>query len=176
MGSQEKSGKQNKSTKKKTYVDVRGAIPLRKREKFGSKKPGNPNPSPATRWKKGQSGCPSGSTPPGHVTRKALKVFTPQLIAETWAKYMQASLRELQEASMSLDLPAIECIISAALLRDKIEGDLVNTEKILDRAVGRVPQVMKSQISGADGQPLIPPAINFLPVSPENNSNAEGKE
>ena len=66
---------------------------------------------------------------------------------------------ELRNASDSLSLPALEVIVARALLRDRLEGEMDNTERILDRAIGRVPQ--HQMLSGADGTPLIPPNVIF---------------
>lgn len=122
------------------------------------KRRANPNPSPATRFKPGQSGNPKGGMR-GSLPKKQLKEWTRASVAEAYKKYMNMGIPELREVSDSLELPALEVIVARALLRDRMEGTMDNTETILDRAIGRVP--VHQMLSGADGAPLVPPQIVF---------------
>ena len=122
------------------------------------KRGNNSNPSPATRFKPGQTGNPGGMKP-GVVAKKELKEFTQATVAASFKKYMLLEIPDLREASDSLTLPAIEVIVARALLRDRLEGDLENLDRLLDRSVGKVP--IKQELSGAEGTPLVPPQIVF---------------
>lgn len=125
------------------------------------KKITNANPSPATRFKKGQSGNPRG-VKKGLVQRKELKEWTRATVAEAYKKYMNMEAAELRHAAESLELPILEVILARALLRDRTEGTMDNTEIILDRAIGRVPN--HQMLTGGDGVPLVPPTIIFEAV------------
>lgn len=118
----------------------------------------NFNPSPATRFKPGQSGNPHG-TKPGVVAKKALKEWTQQTVAEAYKKLMTMEAPDLRKVADSLTTPIIEVIIARALLRDRLEGSTDNTQVILDRAIGKVP--IKQELAGVDGTPLVPPQIIF---------------
>ena len=129
------------------------------------------NPNPATRWKKGQSGNPEGPRP-GVVAKKLLKEFTQATVAASFKKYMDMPIPELRSASDSLTLPAIEVIVARAILRDRLEGELFNTQVILDRAIGKVP--IKQEFAGVDGVPLVPPQIIFETGSSEKKQEGMG--
>lgn len=121
----------------------------------------NPNPSPATRWKKGERPKGAGMKP-GYLPRKELKEWTRASVAEAYKKYMNMRVEQLRDAAESLELPALEVIVARALLRDRLEGRMDNTEVILDRAIGRVP--VHQMLSGPGETPLLPPQIVFEPA------------
>lgn len=130
------------------------------------------NPHPPSRWKKGQSGNPNGRRNcKGEMVKREMKVFTRRLIAETYNKYINCSVAELREAFKDHSLPAIEGIVAGALLKDRLSGQLVNTEVILDRTIGKVPNL--TELGGIGGGPLNPPTINFVAISAENGKKAE---
>lgn len=133
---------------------------------------GNPNPKPSpNRWKKGmKSPNPLGSAaiPLENRIPLQVKLYTRQSVCEAYNKYVVLSLAELREKIQDDSLPMLEAICVAALYRDKLEGTLLNTEIILDRIIGKV--VQKTEMSGANGAPLVPPQINFLPVAPNADS------
>lgn len=124
-------------------------------------KPGkgpNRNPSPATRWKKGKSGNPAGPMP-GVIAKKELKEWTQQSVATAYKNLMNLEIPDLRQIADSLTTPVLEVIIARALLRDRMEGTTDNTERILDRAIGKVPQ--RTEMTGLEGTPLVPPNIIF---------------
>lgn len=121
------------------------------------------NRSPLRRWEKGTSGNPGGLKK-GVVAKRELKKWTQANIAETYNELIDLDLPELREISRSDTLPAIKVIVAGALLRDRLEGELDNTERILERIMGKV--VQRTELGGPGGTPLIPSAINFVPVSP----------
>ena len=118
----------------------------------------NPNPSPATRFKKGNSGNPGGFSK-DKIMKKELKLWTRQSVAEAYSKYCNMPLPELRKCSDSLILPALEVIVARGMLRDRMTGEMVNIERILERIIGKVP--IKQEIGGIDGVPLVPPQIVF---------------
>lgn len=132
--------------------------------------PGSGNPNPKVRWKKGQSGNPFGPTP-GIVPKKVLKEFTRLTVAEAYKKLMLMEAPELRQVSDSLTTPILEVIVARALLRDRMEGTTDNTDRILDRAIGRVP--MHQMLSGADGSPLVPPQIVFQGIDTSTEEKAK---
>ena len=130
----------------------------------------NQNPSPSTRFKKGQSGNPGGLKK-GVVPKAVLKQWTRLSVAEAYNKYMMMTIPELRRASDSLFLPSLEVVVARAIIRDRLEGELDNMERILDRAIGKVPQ--RQELGGIDGVPLLPPSIIFQGCDP--TPNKEGK-
>lgn len=132
----------------------------------------NPNPSPATRWKKGQSGNPrkiNMRIAAENIVKKEIKIYTRVLIAETYNKYINCSEQELRDAFTNKDLPAIEGIVAGALLKDRLSGELINTEIILDRTIGKVPNV--TELGSIGGGSLTPPVINFISVNPGDKNS-----
>lgn len=115
------------------------------------------------RFKKGVCPNPKGR-PKGATTKAELKQYTAQLIADTINKLMGLAVPELQKIAANPITPSIEAIIARGLVKDKLQGTMNNFDRILDRAIGKVP--IKQQITGADGKDLIPPTFNITPVAP----------
>lgn len=131
-------------------------------KKIRLKKTTNPNPSPANQFKKGNKAAALARR--GILPRRELKEWTRATVAEAYKKYISMSVSELREVKESFELPAIEVVIAGAILNDRMEGRMENIERILDRAIGRVPIESRSQLTGADGVPLVPPQIIFEAV------------
>lgn len=91
----------------------------------------NPNPSPATRFKPGQSGNPGGGSKKRRATDEILA-----LIAEKKA----------------------DRAIAAKWLQAILEGDFRYFQAYLDRVEGKVPDVIKTQTSDDEPDPRILPA------------------
>lgn len=125
----------------------------------GDKKPYNgPN---LKLWKKGQSGNPGGMKK-GVVAKHEWKMHTRASVAETFSRYVNATTEDLKLVKQNNHLPILDVIIAGALLRDRLEGELDNTERILDRCIGKVTQIQEFQ--GIGGTALIPPSFTFVPV------------
>lgn len=113
-------------------------LELKEQEHIG-KEPmasGNPNPSPATRWKKGFSPNPNGRKGKG-IAKKDLKNFTQQELIISFNKVLFLNVEQLKESIKQGQTPAIEQIIARSLLRDYTRGKMANLEKILDRMIGK---------------------------------------
>ncbi len=93
----------------------------------------NPNPPVATRFKKGQSGNPSGKPKvPDHL--RDVKQFTAEEVNRTIAKYMRLSRNELAEINNNGDLPGFEAVICSIILQAHKSGDFSRLEFCLNRA------------------------------------------
>jgi len=148
------------------------------KRKLSGKKPGNPNPSPATRFK-------PGNRYPGQGKRKIpnseLIKFTALVIAETIKKLQALTTPELEKVSRSNEVPSLERTIARGMITDIRSGSLYNFDRLLARSIGNVPT--KQEISGLDGAPLVPPQIVIQEVEPnreeapkpnDNPSTAQG--
>ena len=94
----------------------------------------NPHPvgSPENQFKPGQSGNPNGR--PKSPYRK----YTKELIAEIFNGLSGKSTDELRVVKDDATIPVLEAIIAAAMVKDRELGVTTNTDKILDRIIGKV--------------------------------------
>lgn len=140
----------------------------------GKKGRTNRNPSPATRFKKGMTGNPHGMKP-GVVPKKEWKMHTRASIAEAFSRFMTKDSEELRIIGEDTTIPILDVIVARALLRDRLEGEMDNTERIMERTIGKIPIETRQELTGAEGAPLIPPQIIFNPVVPAGTvDNMEG--
>ena len=130
----------------------------------------NPNPKPVpdhVRWKKGQSGNPSGR-PKESITLKELKKYTREHIAEVINRLLELPSAHLQHMSKNPDTPVFEQIVARVLLRCQRVGNFVDIDRMLDRIIGKVPQRSETELSGV---PLVPPVIQFVGIPPKDGPN-----
>lgn len=96
------------------------------------------------RWKPGESGNPKGSKPiPGEV--KAAKHLNNAQVTLAIQKYYGMSITELKEARQNPKTPAGDCMIISVMLYAITKGDYRRLDALLDRACGRVKQVVEHQ-------------------------------
>ena len=115
--------------------------------------------------KKGQILNPKG--PGKGIAKKALKIYTQILVAETFNKLINYSRRELEPIFLpNSEAPMIEQLIAKAMCIDLRRGTTIQIERILERIIGPVPIITKGEYTGRDGEPLMPPAITFAPFMP----------
>ena len=114
----------------------------------------NLHPYKGTQFKRGQSGNPGGFKK-GEVAKKTLKHFTKAEIAIVFNKLMNYSTEDLGQFLKLKTAPIVEQIVARALYSDVLRGELLNTEKILDRIIGKTkPELI-------DNLPPTP-AIHFI--------------
>jgi hypothetical protein len=97
----------------------------------------NKNPSPKTRFKKGQSGNMDGRTPVDPEIRKIKKLTTDDLKAML-SLLFNARDHELTEILKNENEPTLKKVIATALARARKTGDMKQIDLILNRAIGKV--------------------------------------
>jgi hypothetical protein len=108
---------------------------------------GNPNPSPETQWKPGQSGNPGG--------------FTADQVAKRQANRDRAfALEEKMLAALERDMTDNEAAILSHIRADVLR--LIHTA--IERVDGK-PQA-KLDLSSEDGSMTPPSVVQIVPVSP----------
>jgi len=103
---------------------------------------GNPNPSPKTRFKKGQSGNPAGSLPVNKVL-KEVKLLTALEFRDMINKLMKYSQDELTAYVNDKDAPFIWRIYAKSLVKAYNTGDSERIETIMNRMIGKVPDKLQ---------------------------------
>lgn len=124
---------------------------------------GHRDPPQQYQFKKGQSGNPGGMQKDS-IAKKVLKKYTQALIEETYNKFIKLSAKDLKTHIQLENIPIVEVIVAKALLLDSSRGTLNNTEKILDRIIGKVPQKTEKAFYSYEGIPIIPPVIKFISI------------
>lgn len=113
----------------------------------------NPNPSPETRFKPGQSGNPEGQKPLPEDIKKARKMNKVEM-ARILNKYSFLPLGEIKRIASDPATPAIEVAVIKMLAEAIRKGDEKKIGFIFDRLVGPV----KTRVSvdgGDDGSPVM---------------------
>lgn len=119
-------------------------------------KANNLNPSPKTRFTK--ENHPKSPGPKPNPIKLALKTLTPEgysALIEELTKLDKGTLKKIYRNPESNG-------ITALLARAIHWGDTAELEKILSRVIGSVPQ--KTELTGGNGQPLIPAVISIQPI------------
>lgn len=110
---------------------------------------GNPNPSPTTRFKKGE---PSANPDGGklHTTRKMSKAFrelTEKELVDVMKLIVMCPPNELQE-EVNENPTMLKQIIAAAMAKSVKNGDMSQLMLVLERIFGKVKQ--RVEVSGPD--------------------------
>ena len=113
--------------------------------------------------KPGQVLNPNGARGKG-IAKKDLKRITQQSVADAFNHLIHQPVSELKRIVESTESSGIDSVVAKAILVDIKEGHMANLGKILERVIGPIPQVVKGQYSGPDGEPLVPPSITFAPL------------
>lgn len=112
-------------------------------------------------WKPGQSGNPAGRPPEAHPN---LVRFTKKAVQETFAQLMLLPQEELNRIRDDQQESGIRAAVASVIMRARARGQLSDLDAMIDRIIGKVPQ--KTELSGAEGQPLERPHFHFHPTEP----------
>lgn len=97
----------------------------------------NKNPNPKTRWKKGQSGNPSGSVPyPPEIKR--IHKFTADELKEMISVLLYATSAECEALAADPNAPKIKKIMATILLKAYEHGSMGQLDMVLNRVIGKV--------------------------------------
>jgi len=77
---------------------------------------------------------------------------------------MRMSVKELAMFMSDQHISTLDMVVGCALKESMKKGDFWALDKMLERIIGKVPQ--KTEMTGADGVPFLPPVMNFNPVRP----------
>jgi hypothetical protein len=125
----------------------------------------NPNPSPATRWKKGQSGNPSGPALQDKAVT-ALKRMGAQELAETCEMILKANRAELAAILEDPNTSMLQVNLISAILADTQKGLTYTLDKLLERVVGKPKE--RIELSGDPDNPMTMQAVQVLISLPDN--------
>jgi hypothetical protein len=111
----------------------------------------NPNPKPPpvhSRFKKGQVANPEG----GRAHKKPIDLKLRKLTLETYREIIELVLAgdrtELIERAKDPKTPALEAGIITSVLKAIKNGDYSVIERIAERIIGKIPDVVKVQSTG----------------------------
>lgn len=99
-----------------------------------------------TRFKKGQSGNPSGK-PKLIPELVGVKPLTKEEVARIIGKYSRMTYPELMELTSGASLPAIDMVIVNALKNAIKDGDLYKLGFLLERTIGKVTDKVETELS-----------------------------
>jgi len=97
----------------------------------------NPNPNPAGRWKKGQSGNLLGGRK-HDPDIKRLKNLTKSELIEVGNLIVKGTVQELREKAADPSASVIQTMISAVAVKIMKQGDMQSLNVLLDRLIGKV--------------------------------------
>jgi hypothetical protein len=97
----------------------------------------NKDPSPKTRFKKGQSGNKAGRTPIDPAVRE-IKKLTSEDLKALLALLFNATDDQLIQILRDENEPTLKKIVATALAKARKSGDMRQIDLILNRAVGKV--------------------------------------
>jgi hypothetical protein len=113
---------------------------------------GNPNPSPSTRWKPGQSGNPTGQ----HIVSKEvlrMQRLTKEELATCASWLVKGNKDDLARIVNDPNSSIISVMIASLAIRAISKGDFLTFNAILDRVVGKPKEMV--ELSGKDGGPIV---------------------
>ena len=111
------------------------------------------------KWTPGKGGP---GRPPMSDDEKALRRFTRDHVGEVINKLMELTDSEITLLFSDPSVPQFEKLVAKVMLTARQDGNFSPIDSLLDRCIGRVPQ--KTEHSGPEGAPLVPPVINYNPV------------
>ena len=121
------------------------------------------NPPEATRFKKGQSGNPSG---------RPKNLFSVDQLKAVIGKHFRMTHKEVQEVLASSKSPTIDLIVCSAINRAIADGDIARAEYLFNRSLGKVKDVMEI----VRPEPVIIKRLNGEEISLDTTCDAEGDE
>lgn len=113
-----------------------------------------PNPNikkPKTAWQKGQSGNPKGSSDVARM-KGDIGRMTHVQVAEVGSLLLEGTLEQLQAKAIDPDASALQRWTATLVTQSMEKGDSATYERILNRIVGRVKDVI--EVTGKDGGPM----------------------
>lgn len=94
-------------------------------------------------WQPGQSGNPSGRPKiPEHL--RSIASLSQGEVCKLVSKYARMTRDELQQAIQAPSTPVLEMAIASIFAQSIKQGDYTRLAFLLDRAIGKVPQVILS--------------------------------
>lgn len=110
----------------------------------------NPNPSPKTRIKKGEIRNPTGK---GGLTpiKREVRKLTVEAYREIIDLVITNDIDQLQEIIRDKSQPALKVAIAACFATAIKKGDIATVERIIERIIGKVPDVVRVHQTGAIG-------------------------
>lgn len=106
----------------------------------------NPNPSPKTRFKKGQITNPNGQS--GGL-RSELKKLTLDTYRDIIQMVVTGDVEALQQIIKDPKQPAIKVAVATSFAIAMKKGDFETVELILSRLIGKVPDVIRVHNTGS---------------------------
>lgn len=118
---------------------------------------GNPNPSPKTRFRKGQTGNPSGGRLHNPVLRKIRKL-TMDEVAELGAFIITKNVVQLKkiiadaQKNPETKSSALKIWFATIAIKGISKGDAYALDTLLNRLIGKVPTAV--ELTGKNGGPI----------------------
>ncbi len=91
-------------------------------------------------FKKGESGNPKGSVP--NPALRALRRLTQETYREVIELVLTGNLTDLKKMAENPETPAIQVGVAAAFMKAIKNGDYAVIERIAERIVGKIPDVI----------------------------------
>lgn len=111
----------------------------------------------------GTSGNPDGR-PKLENSEKELRRYTREHIADVINKVGELKDAEVQLLLSDPDSTQMEKVVAKVMLTARSEGTFSELDKMLDRAIGKVPQKTELEMGALGGGPLPPTTIILEPV------------
>lgn len=131
---------------------------------------GNPNPSPATRFKTGNLANPKGAG----AHKKALaavRKMTHEELAETCELILNSNRMELQAVLDDPTTPMLKVNLISAIMADTQKGLTYTVDRLLERIVGKPKE--RIELSGDPDNPMALQAVQVVISLPDNGRSGE---
>lgn len=118
------------------------------------------NHSQLKKWKKGQSGNPSGRAKMPEDLREIRKKYSKQIIQGLLAQCLDKSVEELESILKDKNNKVVDHLVGRVALLGIVKGDPVRFNFILDRLIGKVKEEKEINllkpfvIEGSDGEKI----------------------
>ena len=112
-------------------------------------------------WPKGQSGNPGGKLKLPEALRN-IRHLTPIELCKIVSKYARMKRKELQIAVEDQDTPMIDLAIASIFAQSAKNGDYQRLAFLLDRTVGKVPDMIEDDEDRSEREELAKLSLNEL--------------